>query len=251
MHPVWQYIDSGSNIGAYNMAVDEELLSRAQAGEGVPVMRFYAWDPPAVSIGRFQDVKTAVNAEACKRRGYDIVRRITGGRAVLHHQELTYSITARLDNPLFPSSVLGTYKVIAAGLLAGLRNLGIPAEMVSRGGRHAVLVEKKAKDPSCFSSPSWYEILASGKKIIGSAQRRMRGAFLQHGSILIDYDPRLEAEVIPGGCGIDAVTCIKRELGRDVSLDEVKKAVAKGFSDALRIEFKPVTPRSAPSNTTS
>ena len=123
--PIWKLLDSGSNIGAYNMAVDEELLARAQAGESVPVLRFYAWDPPAVSIGRFQDIKTAVNADACKRHGFDIVRRITGGRAVLHHQELTYSIIARADNPLFPSTVLGTYKVIATGLLSGLKNLGI------------------------------------------------------------------------------------------------------------------------------
>jgi lipoate-protein ligase A len=235
--PSWHYIDSGHNIGAYNMAVDEELLARAQAGEAVPVLRFYGWDPPAVSLGRFQHLESAVNAEACRRHGFDIVRRITGGRAVLHHHELTYSIIARADNPLFPSTVLGTYKVIAAGLLAGLRNLGLPAEMVSRGGRHAALVEKKPKDPACFSSPSWYEILVNNRKIVGSAQRRMRSAFLQHGSILIDYDPRLEAEVIPGGCGIDVVTCIKRELRRDVPLDEIKRAFLQGFRSALGADF--------------
>jgi lipoate-protein ligase A len=238
MDPAWQYIDSGSNIGAYNMAVDEELLAHAQAGEAMPVLRFYGWDPPAVSLGKFQHIESAVNADACRRYGFDIVRRITGGRAVLHHQELTYSITARVDNPLFPSTVLGTYKVIATGLLAGLKNLGIAAEMVSRGGRHTPLVEKKPKDPACFSSPSWYEILVNNKKIIGSAQRRMRGAFLQHGSILIDYDLRLEAEVIPGRCGGDVVTCIKRELGHDVPLDAVKQAFVKGFSEELGIEFK-------------
>ncbi len=234
----WKFLDSGPNIGAYNMAVDEELLARAQAGETVPVLRFYGWSPPAVSLGRFQHIESAVNADACRRHGFDIVRRITGGRAVLHHQELTYSIAARADDPLFPSTVLGTYKVIATGLLAGLKNLGIAAGMVSRGGRHAALVEKKPKDQACFSSPSWYEILANNKKIVGSAQRRMRGAFLQHGSILIDYDQRLEAEVIPGGCGGDVVTCIKRELGRDVPLDAVKQAFVKGFSEELGIKFK-------------
>jgi lipoate-protein ligase A len=235
----WRLLDSGPNLGAYNMAVDEELLARAQAGEAVPVLRFYGWDPPAVSLGRFQDIKSAVNAEACRRHGFDIVRRITGGRAVLHRRELTYSIAARVDDPLFPSTVLGTYKVIATGLLAGLRNLGLPAEMVSRGGRHAALVEKKPKDPACFSSPSWYEILVNNKKIVGSAQRRMRGAFLQHGSILIDHDPRLESEVIPGGCGGDVVTCIKRELGRDVPLEEIKQAFLRGFQTALGVDFSP------------
>jgi lipoate-protein ligase A len=236
--PVWKFIDSAPNLGAYNMAVDEELLARAQAGESVPVLRFYTWDPPAVSLGRFQKMEDAVNVDACKSLGFDSVRRITGGRAVLHYRELTYSVIARVDNRFFPPNVLGTYKVIAAGLLAGLKELGIPAEMVSRGGRHAALVEKKPKDPSCFSSPSWYEIVVNGRKIIGSAQRRMKGAFLQHGSILIDYDPALEAEVIPGGSKCDAVTCIKRELGREVSLDEVKKAMVIGFSEALGVEFR-------------
>jgi lipoyl(octanoyl) transferase len=230
-------MDTGRNIGAYNMALDEELLARAQAAEKMPVLRFYTWDPAAVSIGRFQKIEEAVNAGACERRGIDIVRRITGGRAVLHWRELTYSIIARTDAPLFPANVLGTYKLIAAGLLQGLRNLGIPAEMVSRSSRHAALVKKGAKDPACFSSPSWYEVLAHDRKIIGSAQRRLSGAFLQHGSILMDYDAALEAEVIPGGSSIEGVTSIRQELGGDISLEEVKHAFVKGFSEALAIDF--------------
>jgi lipoate-protein ligase A len=218
------------------MAVDEELLARAQAGERVPVLRFYGWNPPAVSLGRFQKIEEAVNIGACKRRGFDIVRRITGGRAVLHLHELTYSIIARVDDPLFPPDVHGTYKVIAEGLLAGLRNLGINAEMVSRTNRHAHLVTKNAKDPSCFSSPSWYEIVVDGKKIIGSAQRRLSNAFLQHGSILIDYDPTLEAEVIPGGGG-GSVTSIVNEIKRNLSDDGVKSALKAGFSKALQVDF--------------
>jgi lipoyl(octanoyl) transferase len=233
----WRLLDSGPNIGAYNMAIDEELLARAQAGETTPVLRFYAWHPAAVSIGRFQKIETAVDVEACRQRGIDIVRRITGGRAVLHHQELTYSIIARTDDPLFPTNVHGTYKIIAAGLLQGLRNLGIPAEMVSRSSRHAELVKKDSKDPACFSSPSWYEILVHNRKIIGSAQRRLSGAFLQHGSILMDYDPALEAEVIRGGGSGAVVTSINHELGRDAPPAEVKQAVMKGFSDALGIVF--------------
>ena len=234
----WRLLDSGPNIGAYNMAVDEELLARAQAGETTPVLRFYTWRPSAVSIGRFQKIGTAVNAEACRQRGIDIVRRITGGRAVLHNKELTYSIIARADDRLFPKNVHGTYKIIATGLLQGLRNLGIPAEMVSRSSRNAVLVKKDTKDAACFSSPSWYEILSHNRKIIGSAQRRLSGAFLQHGSILLDYDPALESEVIPGSRSDDLVTSIDRELGRAVPLEEVKQALVKGFSEALGIVFQ-------------
>jgi lipoate-protein ligase A len=202
------------------------------------VLRFYEWEPPAISLGRFQKIETAVDQEACKRLGVDIVRRITGGRAVFHNKELTYSIVARTDDPLFPSSVHGTYKVIAAGLVAGLKNLGIDAEIVSRANRYAALVEKNPKDPACFSSPSWYEIVANGKKIIGSAQRRLSGAFLQHGSILISYDPKLEAQVILGGGAGSSVTSIEDVLGGNLSLDEIKRAFQQGFRIAFGIDFE-------------
>jgi lipoyl(octanoyl) transferase len=238
---IWKFIDSGANPAARNMSIDEELLTCAQAGEKTPVLRFYHWDPPAISLGRFQKIEEAVNTDACKRLGYDVVRRITGGRAVLHNRELTYSIVARTDDPLFPPDVHGTYKVIAAGLLAGFRNLGLPAEIVSRSGRHADLVDNKDKNPACFSSPSWYEIVVRGKKIAGSAQRRLSHAFLQHGSILIEYDAALEAEVIRGGGAGQGVTSIQRELGRDVPCEEVKRAFVAGFSQALRVELSTVS----------
>jgi lipoate-protein ligase A len=234
----WNFLDTGPSLGAYNMAVDEELLARAQAGDPVPVLRFYGWNPPAVSLGRFQKIEEAVNIEACRQRGFDIVRRITGGRAVLHRHELTYSVISRIDNPLFPPNVHGTYKVIAEGLLAGLRNLGISAEIVSRTSRHAHLVETHAKDPACFSSPSWYEIVVNGKKIVGSAQRRLSNAFLQHGSILIDYDPLLEAAVIPGGRTSCNITSIQQELSRNIPLGEIKRAFQQGFQSGLGLDFQ-------------
>jgi lipoate-protein ligase A len=234
----WRFLDNGPATAAENMEIDEELLREARKTDTLPVLRFYSWSPSAVSLGRFQDAERSVNAEACRRRGIDIVRRITGGRAVLHCDELTYSVIARSDYGLFPNDVLGTYKVIAAGLLSGLRGLGIPAEMVSRSGRHAGLVKSSSQEPACFSSPSWYEILVQGRKIIGSAQRRVGGAFLQHGSILIGYDPALEAEIIPGGGMQSAVTCIRTELGRDVGIAEVSSAFREGISRALGVTFQ-------------
>jgi lipoate-protein ligase A len=233
----WRFLDTGPNTGAFNMALDEKLLAQAAAGEAVPVLRLYTWDPPALSLGRFQKIETDVNKDTSRKLGIDIVRRVTGGRAVLHNHELTYSVVARTDDPLFPGNVLGAYKVIAAGLLAGLGNLGIHAEMVSRSGRHAHLVKKNSKDPACFSSPSWYEILVNGKKIIGSAQRRVPGAFLQHGSILMAYDPVLEASVISGSSADHAVTSIQEALGKAVPLEDVKQAFLKGFSTALGVIF--------------
>ncbi len=233
----WRFIDSGPGTGAENMAEDEMLLKEAADGHALPTLRLYTWDPAAVSLGRFQDIDASVNRDACKRRGIDIVRRTTGGRAVLHSLELTYGIISRTDNPVFPNSVLGTYKVIAEALLAGLEELGIRAEMVSRSGRHAGMVKTRSKDPSCFSSASWYEILVNNRKIIGSAQRRIAGAFLQHGSVLIGHDPDLESEVITGAGQGDRVTCIRREAGRNVSYEEVKQAFLRGFSKKFQTGF--------------
>jgi lipoate-protein ligase A len=235
---VWRYLDTGPASGEDNMAMDEKLLAEAVKGCAVPVLRFYTWNPPAVSLGRFQEVASSVNAEACRKHGIDIIRRITGGRAVLHRHELTYSVISPTDNGLFPNDVLGTYKVLAAGLLAGLIRLGVPAEMVVHSGKYEGMVKRDPKEPACFSSPSWYEILVHGRKIVGNAQRRLAGAFLQHGSILIDYDPLLEAEVIPGGGLQAAVTCIRRELGRDIGLDMVKSAFRTGFSEALGVSIR-------------
>ena len=235
---VWRYLDTGPASGEDNMAMDEKLLAEAVKGCAVPVLRFYTWNPPAVSLGRFQEAASSVNAEACRKHGIDIIRRITGGRAVLHRHELTYSVISPTDNGLFPNDVLGTYKVLAAGLLAGLIRLGVPAEMVVHSGKYEGMVKRDPKEPACFSSPSWYEILVHGRKIVGNAQRRLAGAFLQHGSILIDYDPQLEAEVIPGGGLQAAVTCIRRELGRDIGIDVVKSAFRTGFSEALGVSIR-------------
>ncbi len=216
------------------MAQDERLLAEAARGGVLPVLRFYCWAPAAVSLGRFQEGERAVDRTACARHGIDIVRRVTGGRAVLHDRELTYSVVSPFDSRRFPNDVRGTYKVIAGGLLAGLRDLGVDAEMVCRPERHGGPARREGRE-ACFASPSWYEIVARGRKIVGSAQRRVPGAFLQHGSILIDYDAALEAAVIPGGGAVNAVTSIRQELGRDITPDEVKKALLRGFQSALGI----------------
>jgi len=231
----WRYLDTGPASAAENMAMDEKLLAEAVKGSAVPILRFYTWAPPAVSLGRFQDEASSVNHAACRKHGFDIVRRVTGGRAVLHRHELTYSVTSPIGNGLFPNDVLGTYKVLASGLIAGLARLGVSAEMVSPSGDRAEMVKRDRSEPACFSSPSWYEILVHGRKIVGSAQRRLAGAFLQHGSILIDHDPELEAEVIPQSCMKDVVTCINRETGRAVPPDEVKLAFRSGFSEVLGV----------------
>lgn len=234
----WKLLNTGFNSAAYNMALDEELLARAEAEETVPVLRFYGWHPSAVSIGKFQNIETAIDIDACKRHGIDLVRRVTGGRAVLHHQELSYSIIARTANADFPPNLFGTYKAIAQCLLAGLENLGIHAEIVSRGGKHARLLQNRDKSAACFSSPSWYEIVVGNRKIIGSAQRRLSRAFLQHGSILVEQCAALEAEVIRGQGSAASATSLKREVGGQLPpREEIEAAFVNGFAKTLGITF--------------
>lgn len=213
------------------MQWDEELLASCQAGERGATVRLYTWEKPAVSIGRFQKIEQAVSLDACRARGIEVVRRATGGRAVFHHHELTYCIVAPVDHPLFPPSVLGAYKVIARGLVAGLRLLGVHAEMHSRGGRCAHSNRPgDFRDSPCFASSSWYEIVVNGRKLVGSAQRRLSRAFMQHGSILISFDAAAEAEALGvRECTVQRVTSLHQEVGGAVSLDEIKTAISAGF----------------------
>ncbi len=169
----FRLINSGFNTPSMNMAIDEALLSSK-----LPVLRFYGWKPAGLSIGYFQSVKN-FNFENLKKHKVGLVRRLTGGNAVLHDKELTYSFI--IDEKEMPKSIVESYKKISKGLLQGLRNLGLKAVMnkdVSKGQKSAV----------CFNEPSWYEIWVNGKKSVGSAQKRVDGKLLQHGAVLIDID---------------------------------------------------------------
>ncbi|MBI5197597.1 MAG: lipoate--protein ligase family protein, partial [Nitrospirae bacterium] len=188
---VWRLLIDGKQDGAYNMAVDE-VMAESCAKEGIPpTLRFYCWQSPTLSIGYFQKIRESNLLARCREADIAVVRRPTGGRAILHHREITYSVAGRTDDPLFPKGITGTYGVIAEGFLSSLSRLGITAEIVD--SNPAVNPEEK-KDPrslpvNCFSHPYGHEIAVRGKKLIGSAQRRWRGYFLQHGSILLAPDP--------------------------------------------------------------
>ena len=178
----WRLIRHGPATGAYNMAVDE-AIGRAVAQEAAPpTLRFYAWEPPCVSLGRNQAL-ASVDSARCAALGYDIVRRPTGGRAILHTDELTYSVAARPENPLMAGMVLESYLRLGYGLVAGLEELGIPAEEApgtNRAGRDV--------SAACFEVPSAYEIVADGRKLLGSAQTRRSDYVLQHGSLPLTGD---------------------------------------------------------------
>lgn len=211
-----------------NMSIDEALLNSK-----LPVLRFYGWKPAGLSIGYFQSVNN-FNLKNLKKHKIDLVRRLTGGNAVLHDKEVTYSFI--IDQKEMPSSIVESYKIISKGLLQGLRNLGLKAAMNEE-------VKKEEKSAICFNDPSWYEITVNGKKIVGSAQKRINGKLLQHGAILIDIDVEkycclfnnYNKELIEKLK--QRMTSINDELNGKVGYKKVKEAMKKGFEEALQIKF--------------
>jgi lipoate-protein ligase A len=214
------------------MALDEVLATSCARGEGPPTLRLYTWDPPTVSVGYAQALGGEVDLEACRRLGFGVVRRMTGGRAVLHQHELTYAI-AFPEGLLGPGGIQEDYRRISQGLIAGLRRLGVAADL-SRGS-----VGRGAVSGVCFLSSSRFELSVAGRKLVGSAQRRLRGAVLQHGSLLLDLDrvaweatlPALRHPTASAWAG--SVTTVAALLGTRPPLAGVAAALREGFEEAL------------------
>jgi lipoate-protein ligase A len=233
MADAWRLLVTAPLGGPPNMAIDEALLRTAAGPAPWPTVRFYAWDRPTVSLGYAQSLDAAVDRAYCAAAGIPLVRRATGGSALLHEppaREVTYSVTAGAG--AFPGAddVLETYRVVGRGLAAGFARLGAAVEVVdvARARRGA------AAPAFCFARTGAYEIAAAGKKLVGSAQRRRAGAFLQHGAVLLSVDrARLEA-VFPGTrAGTADLTTLETLLGRSPGFDEVVAALAAGLASAL------------------
>lgn len=175
-------MSTGLSSGAKNMAIDEFLATRLVPLEQVPVFRIYAWQPYAISLGYGQK-REALDVKKCEEDGFDIVRRPTGGRAVFHAEEITYSVIIPITSASYSPEILAMYKTISRGLSAGLRLSGINAELVKREIKESKSSAYKNNIP-CFSFSAQYEIAFNNKKLVGSAQRRYKQAVLQHGSIL-------------------------------------------------------------------
>ncbi|MBM7645102.1 lipoate-protein ligase A [Scopulibacillus daqui] len=242
----WLFIDSGINTPAFNMALDEALLDWHSQGLIPPAVRFYGWDPPGFSVGYFQKTKGKIDYEAVEKHGYELVRRPTGGRAVLHDNELTYSVIVSENHDMMPKSVSQAYRVISKGLLEGYKKLGIKAEFSIPEGKLGM-----TGSAVCFDEASWYELIVDGKKAAGSAQTRQKGVILQHGSIPIsmDVEALFDCFIYPSDrvkqralqSFINKAVSINDCAGRKVSLDEVKEAFYDGFKKGLDIEFEPCT----------
>lgn len=177
----WRLLVDGAASGPWNMAVDEALLGAVAAGTAPCSLRFYRWSPPCLSLGYFQPFEI-VDLDACTRLGVEVVRRPTGGRAILHDAELTYSIALPAQVLGNDAGILPSYHRISRGLQAGLASLGVMTAMADESGAR----RPGHEGPICFDRPSAHEILLGGRKLVGSAQMRRGGAILQHGSVLID-----------------------------------------------------------------
>jgi lipoyl(octanoyl) transferase len=228
----WQLIDTAEGTGRYNMEFDLKLLTSAEKGEIPPTLRFYRWNPPAVSLGSGQKPEEEANLDFCRRNGIDVVRRPSGGGAILHEDEITYSFTAGIsDHPAF-QDLLSSYYIIVEGLMEGLKKIGVNTEV--RGG--------KSSGPErcipCFALSSRHDLVVNGKKIIGSAQRRKKNAFMQHGSIPVSYNPQLVAKVFRNPQDFfDKATSITEVLGRRPEDDKIKRALTKGIEEVLGVRF--------------
>lgn len=243
----WRVVISGAANAAVNMATDEAIMLAHGAGNVPPTLRFYGWRPAAVSIGYFQRAAQEINLEACRTQGVDVVRRLTGGRAVLHDAELTYSIVVREDDPLVPKTITESYCLFSRGLVAGLQRLGVEATMSVPRAAYGKNIKRPASS-ACFDAPSHYEITVEGHKLVGSAQVRKEGVVLQHGSILLRFSPEMVVSLlrIPSG-DIKArmvemlkqrATSLTEALGREVGWQELCNSIMDSFGPALGVNLE-------------
>src|SRR2546422_3799826 len=220
--------------GAWNMAVDEVLLDGVAAGSSPPTLRFYTWMPACLSLGYFQPF-SVVNVEGCRKLGIDIVRRPTGGRAILHDRELTYGVALPASLLGHDAGILPSYRRLSLALQAGLQRLGIAVSLAWESEAPS----RAGQGPVCFDPPSAHEILLQGRKVVGSAQVRRAGALLQHGSIVIE--PRMATLVACLRLDDDPMTATRRLNGGVAGLTEVgafePPSIAMAIAEAVATEF--------------
>lgn len=224
------------------MVCDEVLLDAVGRGDVPPTVRFYGWDPPAVSLGRHQPAPDPAAAAGLAAAGVDRVRRPTGGRLVYHgmaDEELTYSVVAPLDDPALGGGPRLAYRRIHAALADGLARLGIavalaPRTAVSRG------MPRPRSPLACFASSVPYELVADGRKLLGSAQRRSREGLLQHGSLPLAGDPAaLLLGIWPGSLDPTTVTTVSAAAGRTVGFAKAVAALTTGIEEKLNVRLVP------------
>ncbi|HSR48456.1 MAG TPA: lipoate--protein ligase family protein [Anaerolineales bacterium] len=238
----WRLLVSGLADGPRNMAIDEAVLQAVGEGGSPPTLRLYAWQPACLSLGYSQQA-AVVDQTVLADQGWGLVRRPTGGRALLHADELTYAIIGPIDHPALAGGVLDSYRRLSAGLVAALDRLGARADPPTGG----TLSPEERANPVCFEVPSAYEITIGGRKLVGSAQLRRVRAVLQHGSLPLRGDITRVVRALrfdsPDARRAASerlarhATTLEDVLGRPVGWEEVAQAMTTGFAGALALEW--------------
>ena len=243
-------IEPEPRSGAANMALDQAIALACAAGESPPTLRFYRWQPPAVSLGRHQPVAD-IDQAAVARHGYEIVRRTTGGRAILHMDELTYSVAAAATEPRVAGGVMDAYLRLSNALVAGLQKVGVAADKAGADVRAGPDVSA-----ACFEVPSAYEITVQGRKLMGSAQSRRAKYVLQHGSLPLHGDitrlidvlvledalrERLRRQLADHACTLATALGVADDAP-EVAFASVAQAMMQGFADTLNLSFQRSNP---------
>jgi lipoate-protein ligase A len=236
----WRLIYDKPLTGAVNMATDEAILQAVAAGDQPPTLRVYAWQPLCLSLGYGQRVRD-VDTQQLQQIGYNLVRRPTGGKAILHGDELTYSVALPRDHDLAEGDVIASYRRISEALITALRLLGLsPASEKEPKGT-------KGTGPVCFEVPSHYEITVEGKKLIGSAQVRRKIGILQHGTLPLHGDIARICDVLAYDSDTartlarrqvrQRATTLQEVTGRRITWQEAAAALVEGFAQTFDIDF--------------
>lgn len=243
----WRLLPPVDGPGAFHMAADAALVESVRDGRSGPVLRFYRWTPACVTLGKFQPVEGNVRVENCQSLGIDIAKRPTGGRAIYHDNEVTFSIIVHeRDLPGVGESIMESYRALGAALVAGLQQLGLPAELVDRHARERngdPTSMTAVGNPACFAAKARCDIMIEGKKVIGCAQMRKAGVILQQNSLPLAVDfPRWDEvfyrsdwQAVMQTGAVDLWTAAHRQ----VAYDEVFLAICAGFASALEAELCP------------
>jgi lipoate-protein ligase A len=245
----WRLIETPPASGAWNMAVDEAILEAVGRGDVPATLRLYAWEPACLSIGYAQSTSD-VDLEALDDFGWDLVRRPTGGRAILHTDELTYAVIGPKNDPRLTGSVVDSYQKISRALLHAIKLLEVNAdtfEVQDLDLKESDQI-RKTQNPVCFEVPSNYEITVGGKKLIGSAQARRKGGVLQHGSLPLGGDltrvtrvldfPDQDARSDAAARLLDRAATMEHILGYDTPWESVVQAFTTAFGEALQLNLQ-------------
>lgn len=241
----WRLLINEENDGATNMAIDEAILEAVAAGEQLPTLRFYSWNPPCLSLGYGQEWDV-VDFSRCAEMGWDVIRRPTGGRAILHTDEFTYSLCLPETDIRVRGGILESYKRLSEALLVGLKLLGLQPSRAK-----PYYTDKGAVGAACFDGPNDYEITMGQMKLLGSAQARRKGMVLQHGTLPLYGDiTRIAEGLFFDSAGQRAAqksrlhyraTTVQQSLGKPVVFGQVVDCFRQGFAEQLRLEFVPAT----------